>query len=103
MNVNPVSPARLCTLRSWLSRWSYDDAYGHAVKAGPDNAETTLLIGNRADHACTPTRTRRLFEAIGHPDVELHEIRGADQRDKPRGAVGIVTDWLACNDFAAVL
>lgn len=56
--------------------------------------------GNLADDACTPSHTRRLFEAIGHHDEEMHEIpganhyyAGADQRDKPRHAVGVVTDW----------
>ena len=55
------------------------------------------MIGNLADDACTPSHTRRLFEAIGHPDKEMHEIPGAnhyysgpDQRDTLREAVGIV-------------
>jgi alpha-beta hydrolase superfamily lysophospholipase len=59
------------------------------------------VIGNLADDACTPSHTRRLFEAIGHPDKELHEIAGAnhyysgpDQRGTLREAVGVVTDWL---------
>jgi alpha-beta hydrolase superfamily lysophospholipase len=38
----------------------------------------TLVIGNLADNACTPSHTRRLFEAIGHPDKEMHEIPGAN-------------------------
>ena len=37
-----------------------------------------LVIGNLADDACTPSHTRRLFEAIGHPDKEMHEIPGAN-------------------------
>ena len=56
-----------------------------------------LVIGNLADDACTPSHTRRLFEAIGHPDKEMYEIPGAnhyyagpDQRDTLRQAVGIV-------------
>ena len=36
------------------------------------------MIGNLADDACTPSHTRRLFEAIGHPDKEMHEIPGAN-------------------------
>ena len=66
-----------------------------------------LVIGNLADDACTPSHTRRLFEAIGHPDKEMHEIHGAthyyagpDQRDKLREAVNIVTGWLERHDFA---
>ena len=109
VNMSPVGLARFCTLRSWLSQWSYDDANGDAVKAGPDIAVPTLVIGNLADDACTPSHTRRLFEAIGHPDKEMYEIAGAnhyysgpDQRETLAKAVGIVTDWLARHDFAKV-
>ena len=66
-----------------------------------------LVIGNLADDACTPSHTRRLFEAIGHPDKEMHEIPGAnhyysgpDQRDTLRQAVGICTDWLHRHGFS---
>ena len=74
---------------------------GDAVECGPDLAVPALVIGNLADDACTPGHTHRLFEAIGHPDNEMHEIAGANhyyaganQRDKRREGVGIVTDWL---------
>jgi diadenosine tetraphosphatase ApaH/serine/threonine PP2A family protein phosphatase/dienelactone hydrolase len=93
VNNSPVGLARFCTLRSWLSQWSYDDANGDAVKAGPDIA--------------VPGHTRRLFEAIGHPDKEIYEIPGAnhyyagpDQRDTLRRAVGICTDWLQRHGFS---
>ena len=33
--MSPFGLARFCTLRSWLSQWSYDDANGDAVKAVP--------------------------------------------------------------------
>ena len=107
VNNSPVGLARFCTLRSWLSQWSYDDANGDAVECGPDIAVPALVIGNLADDACTPSHTRRLFEAIGHPDKEMHEIPGAnhyyagpDQRDTLRQAVGIVTDWLHRHGFS---
>ncbi len=64
------------------------------------------MIGNLADDACTPSHTRRLFEAIGHPDKEMHEIAGAnhyyagpDQRDTLREAVGIVHGLAARHEF----
>jgi len=72
-----VGLARFSTLRAWLSQWSYDDARGDGVDCGPDIAVPALVIGNLADDACTPSHTRRLFEAIGHPDKEIHEIPGA--------------------------
>jgi pimeloyl-ACP methyl ester carboxylesterase len=106
VNMSPIGLARFCTLRSWLSQWSYDDANGDAVAAGPDIDVPTLVIGNLADDACTPSHTRRLFEAIGHSDKEMHEIAGANhyyagpaQRETLREAVGICTDWLARHGF----
>ncbi|MDT5278706.1 MAG: hypothetical protein QOG95_5638 [Mycobacterium sp.] len=105
--MSPVGLARFSTLRSWLSQWSSDDAHGDAATCGPDNAVPALVIGNLADDACIPSHTRRLFDAIGHPEKEMHEIHGAthyyagpDQRDKLREAVNIVTDWLVRDDFA---
>jgi len=106
VNMSPVGLARFSTLRSWLSQWSYDDAHGDGVDCGRDIAVPALVIGNLADDACTPSHTRRLFGAIGHPDKEMYEIHGAthyyagvDQRDKLREAVNIVTDWLKRHDF----
>src|SRR5205085_12697473 len=49
-----------------------------AVACGPDIAVPALVIGNLADDACTPSHTRRIFTAIGHPDKEMHEIPGAN-------------------------
>ena len=76
-------------------------------ECGPDIAVPALVIGNLADDACTPSHTHRLFDAIGHPDKEMHEVAGAnhyyagpDQRDKLREAVGIVTDWLRRHSFS---
>ena len=107
VNSSPVGLARFCTLRSWLSQWSYDDANGDAVKCGPDIAVPTLVIGNLADDACTPSHTRRLYEAIGHPDKEMHEIPGANhyysgpqQRETRAEAVRICTEWLHRHGFS---
>lgn len=102
VNNSPIGLARFCSLRSWLSQWSYDDAKGDGVECGRDVTVPTLVIGNLADDACTPSHTRRLFEAIGTTDKEMHEIPGAnhyyagpDQKETLARAVGIVTDWLA--------
>ena len=108
VNNSPVGLARFCSLRSWLSQWSYDDARADGVACGRDLAVPALVIGNLADDACTPSHTRRLFEAIGHPDKEMHEIPGAnhyysgpDQKQTLAQAVDVITDWLARHGFAA--
>lgn len=101
VNNSPIGLARYCSLRSWLSQWSYDDARADGVDCGRDITVPTLVIGNLADDACTPSHTRRLFEAIGTDDKEMHEIPGAnhyysgpDQKPALAQAVSIITDWL---------
>jgi dienelactone hydrolase len=108
VNMSPVGLARFCTLRSWLSQWSYDDAHGDGPACAKDIAIPTLVIGNRADDACTPSHTYRLFNAIGHHDKELHEVPGAthyyagrDQREPRSYAVRLITEWMANRGFAS--
>jgi alpha-beta hydrolase superfamily lysophospholipase len=107
VNMSPVGLARFCTLRSWVSQWSYDDARADGVACGRDIGVPALVIGNLADDACTPSHTRRLYEAIRYSDKEFHEIPGAthyyagrDQRLPLRQAIETITDWLARHDFA---
>ena len=107
VNMGPVGLARFSTLRSWLSQWSYDDARADGETCGRDVAIPTLVIGNSADNACTPSHTLRLFEAIGHPDKERHEIKGAthyyggaSQRPMLGEAVDRITTWLADRGLA---
>ena len=109
VNHSPIGLARFCSLRSWLSQWSYDDAPSDGVVCGRDIAVPTLVIGNLADDACTPSHTRRLFDAIGHPDKEMHEIAdanhyysGPDQREPLAQAVGIITNWLTQRGLSGV-
>ncbi len=107
VNNSPIGLARFCSLRSWLSQWSYDDARADGVACGHDITVPTLVIGNLADDACTPSHTRRLFDAIGTPDKEMHEIPGAnhyysgpDQRQTLAEAVGVISDWTARHGFS---
>ncbi len=113
INNSPIGLARFCSLRSWLSQWSYDDARADGIACGRDIAVPALVIGNLADDACTPSHTRRLFEAIGTGpigtgDKEMHEIAGAnhyysgpEQKPTLARAVGVVSDWLARHGFGA--
>ena len=101
VNDGPVGLARFTTLRSWLSQWAYDESNADGLKCAARIACPMLVIENSADDACTPSHTRRLFEAIGTDDKEMHEIAGAnhyysgpDQRETLAQAVGVITDWL---------
>ncbi len=99
VNMGPVGLARFCTLRSWLSQWSFDESRANGIKNGGNVTCPVLVIGNGADNACTPSHTRRLFEAIGHDDKEMHEIAGAThyyagQPEHCRKAIALCGDWL---------
>ncbi len=77
VNDGPVGLARFCTLRSWLSQWSYDDARCDAIAAGGQISVPVLVVGNTADDACTPSHTSRLFDAVSHDRKTLHMVKGA--------------------------
>ena len=80
-NNGPVGLARFCTLRSWLSQWSYDDANACGPTSLGRVTVPVLVVGNSADDACTPQHTDRLFEAIGNPITAMSE--GSCRLDKP--------------------
>lgn len=101
VNDGPVGLARFCTLRSWLSQWSLDDARGDAQRCAPDITQPVLVVGNTADDACTPSHTHRLFGAVAHDRKRLHEVRGAthyytgpDGRRHLAEAIGVIGDFL---------
>lgn len=107
VNMGPVGLARFSTLRSWLSQWSYDDARADGPRCAADVGVPTLVIGNSADNACTPSHTQRLFDGVGHSDKELVTIAGAthyyggpDQRPQLGEAVDTITGWLADRGWA---
>ena len=77
VNDGPVGLARFCTLRSWLSQWSYDDARCDAIASGNKISVPVLVVGNSADDACTPSHTTRLYEAVSHDRKRLHVVQGA--------------------------
>ena len=99
VNNGPVGLARFSTLRSWLSQWSLDESNAHGERNGPNTHVPTLVVGNGADSACTPSHTRRLYEAIPHDDKEIHEIEGAShyymgQREELSRCVELYSAWL---------
>ncbi|RLP53521.1 MAG: alpha/beta fold hydrolase [Ketobacter sp.] len=99
VNNGPVGLARFNTLRGWLSQWSYDDSNANGLTCAETITVPTLVIGNTADDACTPSHTRRLFEAVGHDDKEMHEIKGANhyyfgQQDKLDEATACCLNWM---------
>ena len=54
VNDGPIGLARFCSLRSWLSQWSVDDANADGVRAAADVTVPALVLSNGADNICTP-------------------------------------------------
>lgn len=76
VNMSPIGLGRFCSLRSWLSQWSYDDANGDGIECGKDIEVPALVIGNLADDACTPSHTRRLYGGSLTPTRRSTRSRG---------------------------
>lgn len=101
VNDGPVGLARFCSLRSWLSQWSYDHARCDAVASGAAISVPALVVGNTADDACTPSHTSRLFDAVSHDRKRLHLVQGAthyytgpDGTAHLQEAVGVIGSFL---------
>jgi pimeloyl-ACP methyl ester carboxylesterase len=107
VNNGPVGLARFCTLRSWLSQWSVDDALADGLRAAAAITVPALVVYNGADNICYPSLATSMFEAIRHEDKRLHCVQGAnhyyigpDQQPKLQEAVAVCSGWLADHGFA---
>ncbi len=99
VNVGPVGLARFCTLRSWLSQWSYDLSNAK----GPANAARirltpVLQIENMADDAVPATHNPAIAAALATPDKEHVRIEGAThyyvgQPEQLATCLATITDW----------
>lgn len=99
VNSGPAGLARFCTLRSWLSQWSYNESRVDGVLSARRISVPLLTIENGADDACPASHAQMIFEATGSIDKEMQTIEGAshyykDQLEKLNQAVAIITDWL---------
>ena len=99
VNDSPVGLARYCSLRSWLSQWSYDDANADGVSCARRISVPALVIGNTADDGITPSHTHALHDAISHDNKELHWIEGANhyyfgQPEHVAQSAALCRDWL---------
>jgi hypothetical protein len=107
VNDGPIGLARFCSLRSWLSQWSIDDANADGVRAAADVTVPALVVSNGADNICTPGYAAALYGALASADKsELriaeanHYYIGPDQREHLRRSAAACTEWLAEHDLA---
>ena len=75
---SPIGLARYCSLRSWLSQWSYDYARGDGLRCARDITVPSLVIGNSEDDGITPSHTKNLFSSINHDNKHLIWIECAN-------------------------
>ena len=99
VNNSPIGLGRYCSLRSWLSQWSYDDARGDGLSCAGDINVPCLVIGNSEDDGITPSHTKNLFNSINHDNKKLIWIEEANhyyfgQPDKSNEAALECKNWL---------
>jgi pimeloyl-ACP methyl ester carboxylesterase len=101
VNDGPVGLARFCTLRSWLSQWSLDDANADGVRAAAAVTVPALVVSNSADNVCTPGYARALYDALACEDKSELTIEGANhyyigegQRPLLQHSASACTRWL---------
>jgi pimeloyl-ACP methyl ester carboxylesterase len=104
VNNGPVGLARFCTLRSWLSQWSLDDANACGPSSLRQVSVPVLVVGNTADDACTPSHTKALFDAVSHESKARVDIKGANhyymgQPELAKEATQHVMAWLREYNF----
>ena len=79
VNNGPIGLARFCSLRSWLSQWSIDDANADGVRAA---ADVTVPGARRLPTAPTTSARRAtprpLYEALASEDKSELRIDGAN-------------------------
>ena len=100
VNNSPIGLARYCSLRSWLSQWSYDHARGDGLSCARDISVPCLVIGNSDDDGITPSHTKNLFDSIGHSNKQLEWIEGANhyyfgQPEKSNESAKTCRRWLS--------
>ena len=104
VNNSPIGLARFCSLRSWLSQWSYDLAQGDGIKSAENISVPTLVIGNTADDGITPSHTHNLYNAVGNENKELVWIQDANhyyfgQPEKAQESAKNCNRWLQENNL----
>ncbi len=104
VNNSPIGLARYCSLRSWMSQWSYDYAKGDGISCAKNISVPTLVIGNTADDGITPSHTHNLYNAVGNENKELVWIQDANhyyfgQPEKSKESAKACHVWLSKNNL----
>lgn len=89
----------VCTLRTWLSMWSYDESQCRGVNHLPHISIPALVIGADADTGIFPSDANFIHDTIASKDKQLHMVPGDHYFREPAGARDAVADlidgWIA--------
>jgi len=104
-NNSAVGIARFCTLRSWLSQWSYDETRADGFACAQHISKPTLVVNNTADDAVPPSHAQGYYDAIPHENKRLVHIEGANhyyfgQPELLAQSVAVCSAWLKGRDLA---
>ncbi len=93
VNVGPVGLARFCTLRSWLSQWSYDESRADGPEGARGISVPFLSVINSADDAAPASHTRLIHQAAASADKTSITIQSANHyyKDQPELMAEAVT------------
>ena len=98
-NTAPSGLARFCSLRSWLSQWSYDRSQAKGPAAAARIRKTpVLLIENEADANVPCTHHATIFKALATAEKEHVKIEKAThyyfrQPEELRRCIDTVLEW----------
>jgi pimeloyl-ACP methyl ester carboxylesterase len=101
-NTFPAGPARVCTLRSWLSNWSIDTTNGDARKHLGSVTVPLLLVNGTADQGIRQSHTDAVWDAVVSESRQRVDIKGGDHYFTDDGAraeaLDVVADWLTTQE-----
>ena len=67
----------ICTLRSWLSRWSIEDSRADATRCAKQISVPFSAIANGADAGASTLHMHEVYAACGAADKRYDAIEGA--------------------------
>jgi hypothetical protein len=88
----------VCTLRTWLSMWSYDESQCRGKDHLPNVSVPAIVIGADADTGIFPSQARFIHDTIAAEDKQLHMLNGDHYFREPAGArdeiADLIADWV---------
>ena len=92
------SIGRANTLRTWLSMWSLETSKCQGGEQLAKLKVPALVVQGLADTGVFPSDARKIHDAIGGPDKELHLIKGQhyfeDSRPVREDMAALICDWV---------